>query len=251
MGVQYLGMNEPVNGSRAFSPPSTIVDEVVRVLTVRIIHGELPPNTRLIEENLAQEFGISRPPIRESFRALEREGLVTITPRKGVRVKAIESREVEEIYECRSALSSLAVRLASQRMNPRTADTLGQIVREMFEAARDQDLDTYVSLNIAFHDLVGVAAGNETLRNLIRSLGTRVWRFRYLSLSPPHRMQRSAELHEELLGALVVGDGERAETLGRRIIEEAHIALSAILEEEAAAKARGQPLQELSGSAPR
>jgi DNA-binding GntR family transcriptional regulator len=218
-----------VNESSSFSTPSTLVEEVVRVLTLRIIRGELPPNARLIEEDLARQFGISRPPIRESFRTLEREGLVTITPRRGVRVKGVEPKEVEEIYACRIALASLAVRLAVRELQPDDAEKLRQLAGEMEDASRNGDLDRYLALNIAFHDFVSDVGGNGTLRDLIRSLGTRVWRFRYLSLAPPDRMKRSAALHRILVRALVSGDADGADLAVRRIIEEAHAALEQIL----------------------
>jgi DNA-binding GntR family transcriptional regulator len=218
-------MRTTVNPSTRFSHPHSLVEEVVRVLTARIVRGEIPPGARLIEEHVSVEFGISRTPLRESFRALEREGLLTITPRKGVRVKSIDPQEIEEIYVCRAALEGLSARLAATRATDEIADELAGILRKMEAAVARDDLDQYFSLNVEFHDIVAEVAQNKTLNQLIRNLGTRVLRFRYTSLSLPNRMKKSLAVHKELVAAFRRRDGDQAELLTRRLIDDAHAVL--------------------------
>src|SRR5579875_4015066 len=163
-------MQEPVN---PFQPPGSLVDEVVRVLTDRIVRGTLAPGTRLVEERLAREFGISRQPIRESFRILQREGLVSILPRRGVYVKATPPEEIVSIYQCRAALGALSARLATRRMPPATLAELETLVDEMAARVAAGDVEGYFQRNVRFHDLVHQTSGNRTLQNLLRTLAPR------------------------------------------------------------------------------
>jgi DNA-binding GntR family transcriptional regulator len=231
-----LGTAPAVNGSRndsspvdatdrAFRTPDTLVDEVVRVLTLRIVRGELAPGTRLIEEHLAQEFGISRPPIRESFRILQREGLVVITPRRGVRVREITAAEVEQVYVCRSTLEGLSARLATPRMTPESLARFHELIHSMRSAVDEQDVERYLRDNVDFHELVGLISGNEPLRALIRTLGTQVLRLRFTSLSMSGRLQYSLRMHERIVNAFQRGDAAEAEAATRELIDAAAHAL--------------------------
>ncbi|HZU06685.1 MAG TPA: GntR family transcriptional regulator [Chloroflexota bacterium] len=219
-------MYEPVN---PFRPPASLVDEVVRVLTDRIVRGDLPPGTRLVEERLAREFGISRQPIRESFRILQREGLVRIVPRRGVYVKAPSPHEVLDIYDCRSVLGGLAARLATQRMTPEVLSQLEALLAEMEAAVAARDVARYFQLNVRFHEVVDQASCNQTLRDLLRTLGTQVLRLRFMSLSLPGRMERSFEIHRQVVAAFRARDAARAAWLSQTLIEEAGQALIAHL----------------------
>jgi DNA-binding GntR family transcriptional regulator len=126
-----------------FQSPASLVEEAVRVITDRIVRGDLPPGTRLVEERLAADFGLSRPPIRESFRVLEREGLVTISPRRGVRVRRFTPEEVRDIYLCRAVLRGLAARLAAQHMTPHMLQQLESALAVMERSAASDDVAQY------------------------------------------------------------------------------------------------------------
>ncbi|HLH22234.1 MAG TPA: GntR family transcriptional regulator [Chloroflexota bacterium] len=224
-------MQEPVN---PFQPPGSLVDEVVRVLTDRIVRGTLAPGTRLVEERLAREFGISRQPIRESFRILQREGLVSILPRRGVYVKATPPEEIVSIYQCRAALGALSARLATRRMPPATLAELETLVDEMAARVAAGDVEGYFQRNVRFHDLVHQTSGNRTLQNLLRTLGTQVLRLRFTSMSLPGRMAESLATHQEMVAAFRAGDADRAGQLSAKLIDGAAAALLARVAPEVA-----------------
>jgi len=213
------------NSEQEFRPPSTLVEEIVRFLTERIVRGEFKPGARLVEEDLAREFNVSRPPIRESLRVLEQKGLVTIIPRKGARISEPTPKAVEDIYACRSALTGTAARLAVRNMTPAELARFEEIVAEMRRAAKSNDLERYFTLNVEFHDNVASASRNSQLVQLLHVLGLQVLRLRHTSLSLPRRMQQSSRIHEELLKAFRRGDGDAAETLMRGLIDDASAAL--------------------------
>ena len=224
-------MSQALESAVSFRPPPSLVDELVRVLTDRIVHGRIPPGTRLIEEKLAEEFGVSRPPIRESLRVLASEGLVTINHRRGAKVRQISAREVQDIYECREALEGFAARQAAERMSSGEFSDLALTLAKMETANASGDIESYFAENIRFHDIVGEASGNQRLRQLLGALGSQVLMLRFTSLSLPGRSSRSAALHRQLLEAFERRDGDAAESLTRRIIQEASRALGQHVEQ--------------------
>jgi DNA-binding GntR family transcriptional regulator len=180
---------------------------------------------RLVEEQLAREFGISRPPIRESFRVLEREGLVTNLPRRGVRVKPTSADEVGDIYLCRSVLAGLAARLAAQHITDQLRTELEHSLAQLEALAAQSDVVGYHQEIGRFHEVIERASQNSQLQQLLQSLGVRVRRLSFTSLSLPGRLEASIQFHRQLTAALVRGDAASAERLGRGLLEDAMPAL--------------------------
>ena len=203
-----------------FHSPASLVEETVRVITDRIIQGVFPPGTRLVEEHLSREFGISRPPIRESFRALEREGLVTISPRRGVRVRMLTADEVRDIYVCRATLRGLAAQLATERMTPELLVQLETIISRMERAAAESSVSEYQRHVSEFNELVVRISGNHALEELIRTMTVRARLLSFNALSAPGRIESSLQLHRVVLEAFRIGDAATAERCARRSLEE-------------------------------
>lgn len=210
---------------KPFSQPPTLVDEVVRVLEERIVRGEISPGERLIEEDVAAEFRVSRPPVREAFRLLQRDGLVEIAPRRGARVASATPTDIGEIYACRIALEGMAARLAAQHIDKAELAELRGILGRMRAAQGSGKLDQYFALNVEFHEFVGAVSGNARLRELLAQLGKQVLRMRHTSLSLPGRMKYSYELHRRIVAAFEKRDAAAAEDLTRKLIGEAGAAL--------------------------
>jgi DNA-binding GntR family transcriptional regulator len=95
-----------------------LVNQLTEFLTNAIIEGNLKEGQRLVENELQRTFGISRAPIRESFRILEKNGLVNTIPRRGSFVRNVTQKDVEENFPIRAYLESLAARLAVQNLTP-------------------------------------------------------------------------------------------------------------------------------------
>jgi DNA-binding GntR family transcriptional regulator len=206
--------------SGEFQSPGSLVEEAVRVITDRIVRGDLPPGTRLVEERLAADFGISRPPIRESFRVLEREGLVTISPRRGVWVRRFTPEEVRDIYLCRAVLRGLAARLAAQHMTPHLLQQLESALQVMERAAASGDAEQYQHDVSHFNALVVQFSGNLPLQELLRTLTLRARMLSFAALSFPDRLQASLALHQSMLEAFRRGDAQTAERCSQQTLEE-------------------------------
>jgi DNA-binding GntR family transcriptional regulator len=215
-----------------FRSPGSLVEEAVRVITDRIVRGELPPGTRLVEERLAQDFGISRPPIRESFRVLEREGLVTISPRRGVRVRRFTPEEVRDIYLCRAVLRGLAARLAAQHITPAQLDQLESAMLVMERSAATDDVERYQQDVSRFNALVTEFSGNQPLQELLRTLTLRARLLSFTALSFPDRLQASLRLHQAMLEAFRRGDAETAERCSKQTLEDSIPLVMAYLQKQ-------------------
>src|SRR5262245_64442056 len=94
-----------------------LVDELAAAIHARVLSGELPSGTRLRQEALAEEFGVSRTPVREALRKLQAGGLVELQPHRGAVVRGLSSREIRDAYEVRATLEALAARLAAERVS--------------------------------------------------------------------------------------------------------------------------------------
>jgi DNA-binding GntR family transcriptional regulator len=171
---------------------------------------------RLDERQLAQDFGISRTPVREAMAQLEREGFVRSVPRRGVYVVRKTKREVIEMITAWAALESMAARLITQHASD--ADIAG--LRRMFATFEGDKLhaklDEYSKVNIDFHQTIIKLSGNAVLINLAENLFTHMHMIRRQTIGEEDRADRSIRDHMNIIQALEARDTERAEDLVRQ-----------------------------------
>jgi DNA-binding GntR family transcriptional regulator len=183
------------------------------VLLRRIIEGEYAPGTRLVELQVAREFGASQAPVRDALRELETAGLVTIRPRRGSFVNDYRAQAQHEIYEVRGALEEAAMRLALPRLHKDPRALAGHL-EGMREAARADDLDGVIHHSVWFHRTVLRAAENELLLKMWESLHVEIHSRKTL-LQPNIDALAVAESHAPILAAVEAGDLEGACRLSR------------------------------------
>ena len=183
------------------------------VLLERILAGHYRAGERLVELQLAREFGSSQAPVREALRALEQAGLVTIRPRRGSFVSDYHARTQHEIYLVRGALEEAAVRLAMPRLKGELSVLAGHL-QGMREAAQANDIEREVHHSLAFHRVIMQAAGNELLLRMWESLHVEIHSRKTL-LQPNMDLFAVAESHKPILDAIVAGDVELACRLSR------------------------------------
>ena len=207
-------------------PPQGPLPERARAaLEALILSGELAPGSRLNEVALAARLGLSRGPLREALRGLERDGLVTAGPAgQGMSVRRIEPEELAELYDMRALLQGfilarLAERAAAGTLRPGLTGDLQAQVAVMEANAAAGDAAAYYQGNLAFHEALHEAAGHRRAATLYGSLLRESHLARQRSLSHPDRMRESNAEHAAMLAAVVAGDPARARALG-----EAHVA---------------------------
>ncbi len=186
---------------------SVLADQVRERLLERILSGEYPPDARIVETQVARELGTSQAPVREALRGLEALGVVEITPFRGARVRRPTRQELLEAYAVRSALETLAARLAVPRLTDEDLGRLGLQVDAMQAAARDADAHRVAEADARFHGLIVELAANGTLEKVWRSLEP--FLRTYITLVVPGADARwAADLHSPILAALQARDAE-------------------------------------------
>ena len=171
---------------------------------------------RLDERQLAQDFGISRTPVREAMAQLEREGFVRSVPRRGIYVVRKTRREVIEMITAWAALESMAARLITEN----TLDADIASLRRMFSTFEDgklrAHLDEYSETNIAFHQTIIRMSGNSVLISLAENLFTHMRMIRRKTIGEKDRVEKSIRDHMNIIEALESRDTARAEELVRK-----------------------------------
>jgi DNA-binding GntR family transcriptional regulator len=195
-------------GSNDGLPSSELV---YRRLKEQIISGDMAPGSRLIELNIAADFGVSRTPVREALKRLAAENLVLADPARGMIVHAPDTGEIEDVFIVREALDGLAARLAAHRITPSELARLRLIVDTMREAIKAERREQILISNQRFHDVIYSAAGNPMLARVASDLRDFVRRFTTLPFASPDRVEHVLSEHEQILAALEAHDPEAAQ----------------------------------------
>ena len=196
--------------------PSPLVDRLAGEIQARVLSGATPVGTRLRQEALADEFGVSRTPVREALRQLQATGLVELLPNRGAVVRGPSAREIREAYEIRAELEGLAAELAAERISDRDFRRL-QEAQQLFQDAvktliarrarrrepwKDESL--WVKANDLFHQAILDASGNARLADTIADLHRSFPRnLTWAALSQSSRLlEENVEQHEAILDAI-------------------------------------------------
>ena len=179
-----------------------------------ILSGELKAGERLNEQVLASRLGVSRGPVREATRALERAGLVTVIANQGVFVRQIGFEEAIEIYDVRAVVFGFACEVLAKRISAEQQAELADLVAKMAEAIERGDNTTYYRQNLRFHDTMMSFAGHGRAKQVYDSLINETHLFRQRALGTRDSMRESNGEHIAILDAIAAGDAERARKLG-------------------------------------
>ena len=171
---------------------------------------------RLDERQLAQEFGVSRTPVREAMAQLEREGFVRSIPRRGVYVVRKTKREVIEMITAWAALESMSARLITETAKDEDIAGLRRMFAKFDGETLHARLDEYSEVNIAFHQTLIELSGNQALIRLAANLFTHMRMIRGSTIGEDDRVERSIRDHMNIIQALEARDTERAEDLVRQ-----------------------------------
>src|SRR6478609_9541383 len=172
-------------------------------------------DSRLDERQLAQDFGISRTPVREALAQLEREGFVRSIPRRGIYVVRKTKQEVIELITAWAALEGMAARLITQQASDPEIGQLRQMFTKFENGQLHAKLDEYSQVNIEFHQSIIRMSENHVLIDLAENLFAHMRMIRRKTIGEDHRASRSIRDHMNIIQALEARDTERAEALVR------------------------------------
>jgi len=183
---------------------------VYEELKMQILKGSIIPGTRMMEVELAEEMGVSRTPIREAIRKLEKEGLVTIEPRRGAYASMISTEDMVEILEVRQDLEGLAAYFAADRMTKSQMEELKQVSNSYNEAVMQGNMEAMIKHDTRFHHIIVESCRNKILVQMIEQLQELVLRFRYIYYDNFRRAENMPEEHEAIVAAIAEGNADKA-----------------------------------------
>ncbi len=209
-----------VSGSTAPDEPESLSAEVVHRLEEEILNGTRRPGDRLDERQLAEQFGMSRTPVREALQRLAASGLVVSRGRQGLQVAQMSLADLLDAFSVAAELEALASTQAARRIKPEQRERLQAAHRACAEAAAAEDAEAFYGANLVFHELVAAASHNRILQDELRRLTLKISPYRRATTYQPGRMHSSIPEHERVLEAILRGDGQQAAQMMR-----AHVTL--------------------------
>ena len=200
---------------------ASVVDQVYTAIRERITSGSLPRGARVHQEDLAEELGVSRTPVREALRRLAAEGLVEMRTNRGARVADVDQHGMRVSYEARTVIEPGAARLAAgQRLEEPLARMRAAVAAQRRSL---RNVQRSFEANREFHLALAAASGNEFLsqfaeRLWVARIGETIYE---RQVQTQERMLLDVREHEQILEAIEAGDGRRAESLTRRHLADA------------------------------
>lgn len=194
-------------------------DVVFNTLRQAILIGELKPGERLMEIHLADRLGVSRTPIREAIHKLEREGLVTIVPRRGAEVAQITEKSMNDVLEVRRALDALCVELACDRITEEGLEDLRAACDNFEQCVKTKDSKKIAQADVALHDIIVQATGNQRLIQLVNNLSEQMYRYRFEYIKDSSQHKTLVEEHRIIYQSIVQKDKETAAEAARTHID--------------------------------
>ena|ERR1700729_240190 len=200
---------------------ASVVDQVYEAIRERITSGSLARGARVHQEDLAEELGVSRTPVREALRRLAAEGLVEMRTNRGARVADIDQGGMRGAYDARVVVEPGAARLAAGRRLPEPLARMRAALAAQRRSLRS--VERSFDANREFHLALVAASGNEFLLQFVERLwvariGATIYE---RQVETQERMVLDVREHEQILEAIEAGDGRRAESLTRRHLADA------------------------------
>lgn len=189
------------------------------VLKHAIVTGEIPAGERIVETDYAERLHISRTPLREALRKLERDGLVEYVLRRGVVVRAFTIEDVDEIYTIRNALEMLTLPAIIERATPEDIASLRAKLHEMDKVMAMDDIEKLSPMARAFHSAITHISGKNRILRVIESQDEFINRFSAMAIRQEDRCVQAHEEHHKLVDYIEQRDLEHLEKLTRKHIE--------------------------------
>ena len=194
-------------------------DLVYEKLQQSLLEEKLNPGDKITEQEIAEELGVSRTPVREALYRLAATGLIKIVPHKGFIVSKWTVNELKDVIVVRTVLEKLAIKLAVENISPEEIEELKNLIIKIEKAVKDKNIPKSSDLNTLFHDKIILASRNKELFEIMKSLKNKIWSFRIISLSSPKRLDDSLKEHRRILDVLINKDVDLAQTLTYKHIQ--------------------------------
>ena len=218
----------------------TLRQEVVDEIRQRILTGDFQAGERIKENEMAQQLGVSRGPVREALRQLEQEGLVVMIPRRGAQVANITEKDLNDVLEVRIALENVAIEKACARMTEEEMRRLWLAAKEFEHTIAEGNLVKLAEADVAFHEVIYQASDNKRLIQVLNNMREQIYRYRVEYLKEGETRDVLVKEHEELTKAIRERDVERAKQFSFQHIENQRMAIMRSIEAEDAERERAE-----------
>jgi DNA-binding GntR family transcriptional regulator len=212
----------------------SLAEQIAKKIGKAIIASEFAPGCRLQEVELATRFQVSRAPIREALRILERDGLVDLHARRGAQVTELTASELSNIFDPRIVLNGLLARRVAERADPVFAKRFLEGVQWLDRTAKEGDTDAYAAGVLRVHRLLATGCDNPYLTRLVFVLTHQTARYTRLGLSTPQRRRQSVSNWKGVARAISNHDGSAAQEAAEQLARDSRdMAMKLLLEHEA------------------
>jgi DNA-binding GntR family transcriptional regulator len=198
---------------RPLGERESIEHRVAKSLRSLIVSGQLREGTPLVQRDLATRLGVSQTPVRAGLSRLEREGFVELGPTGRAVVSRLTREDFEEIYATRLGLEGLAARLGAIAVDAAGLAAMRETLGDLRDAARAEDVDSYLSLRWDFYGTCYRSSGRDRLVDHVERLYRRSERYNRIVLSTPQRFRESLGRYTAFLAACKAHDGTAAEEI--------------------------------------
>ncbi len=216
---------------RPISQSKPIRDIAYETLKHAIITGEIPAGERIVETEYANRLHISRTPLREALRKLERDGLVEYMVRRGVIVRAFTIEDVEQIYTIRNSLEMLTLPSIIENVTPEHISDLRKRLKEMDRYAKADDIEKISPLARSFHNAITQISEKKRILRVIESQDDYITRFSAISIAKESRREQAHQEHHQMVDFLESKDLSALTALMQQHIEHSKINCLVALEE--------------------
>ncbi len=199
----------------------SLVEQVYEAILSEIASGKLPPGARIIQEQLAQQLGVSRQPVQHALTLLRQQGVLNDAPGRGLQVAPLDLDHVRHMYDVRAVIEGLAFRKAADDSAARAAAQGPALIRAGRKAVVSGSVSAMITADMAFHDFIYTLSGNPLVAPSMQTHWTHTQRVMGEVLMRDDKPRDIWDQHEALLEAVAAGDGARAERLARKHILEA------------------------------
>ncbi|MEZ5738649.1 MAG: GntR family transcriptional regulator [Burkholderiaceae bacterium] len=206
---------------KALQVAPSLVEQVHQAILTDIAAGRLRPGARIIQEQLAQQLGISRQPVQQALTLLRKEGVLSDAPGRGLQVAPLDLQHVRQMYDVRAVIEGLAFRKAAENGAAQAASKGPALIRAGRKAVASRSFQAMIAADMAFHHFIYALSGNPLIGPSMQTHWTQTQRVMGEVLMRDDKPRDIWDQHEALLAAVASGDGERAERLARQHILDA------------------------------
>ena len=197
-----------------------LVEQVHKAILAEIAEGKLKPGVRIIQEQIAQELGVSRQPVQQALVLLRKQGVLQDAPGRGLLVAPLEAAFVRQMYELRAVIEGLAFRKAAENFSQASMARAQQLLATGRAASQKKSVSKMIAADMAFHEFIYDLANNPLIRPAMETQWINTQRVMGSVLLSAEKPREIWDQHEAMLKLVIQGEADKAEQLARQHIQE-------------------------------